>query len=100
MTVAAVIAMIAIELAAWRSVFMGIKLMAKFFLMRRVIAVRIAVDQHIRSALYTGKEHGNHHKYAPKGFHSAAMVHRFARPGADLGHICPRRGPVLSAPIG
>ncbi len=57
---AAVIAMISIELAARRSVFMGIELMAKFFLMHRVIAVRIAVNRHIRSALYTGKEHGNH----------------------------------------
>jgi len=55
--VAAVIAMITIELTVRRSIFMGIKLMAKLVLVGRIVTVRKAVYYHIRSGFQAHEEH-------------------------------------------
>ena len=51
------IAMIAIQLTVWCSVLMGIELMSKFFLVGRIVSVRIAVHQDVRSGFQAHEEH-------------------------------------------
>ncbi|NOX68665.1 MAG: hypothetical protein GXP15_05715 [Gammaproteobacteria bacterium] len=52
-----------------------------------VIAVRVTGTFDVSSAVQAHEEHGNHDKFAPEGFHSAAMVHRFLCPVVYLFHI-------------
>ena len=57
-SVAAVIAMIAVETrGTWRAVLMGIEVMAKFLLVGRIVAVRIAVHYDVRSGFQAHEEH-------------------------------------------
>ena len=49
--------MITIELTVRRSVFMGIELMAKLFLMGRIVTVRKPVHHHVRSGFQAHEEH-------------------------------------------
>ncbi len=51
------IAMIAVQLTVWCSDLMRIELMAKFFLVGRIVTVRIAVHYHVRSGFQAHKEH-------------------------------------------
>ena len=70
----AVVAMIAIEVATWRSVFMGIELMAEFLLVRRIVTVRRAVHYHVRSGFQAHKEHGENHEIVNERSHNRVSV--------------------------
>ena len=64
MSVATVIAVIAIKIATWRAVFMGVKVMTKFLLVRRIVAVWISVHYDIRSGFQAHEKHRENHKIA------------------------------------
>ena len=69
-----VIAMIAVEIATWRAVLMGIKVMAKFLLVRRIVAVRKSVHHDIRSGFQAHEEHGQDHDMADEKPHNISRI--------------------------
>ena len=100
MSVATVIAMIAIKIATWRAVFMGIKVMAKFLLVRRIVAVWISVHYDIRSGFQAHEEHRENHEMANERSHNGVSVTQNRHQKANRVHIGPVRTAIPPAPIG
>ena len=100
MSVATVIAMIAVEIATWRAVLMGIKVMAKFLLVRRIVAVRKSVHHDIRSGFQAHEEHRENHKIADERSHYGVSVTQNRHQKANRVHIERLRTAIPPAPNG
>lgn len=100
MSVATVIAVIAIKIATWRAVFMGVKVMTKFLLVRRIVAVWISVHHDIRSGLQAHEEHRENHEMANERSHNGASVTQNRLQKVNRVHIGPVRIAIPPAPIG